>query len=151
MNKCTPSWENRLLLSFEDFRKESVQSKTDKAGEYWENYVQWTMTSSDTKQSLARRHAFFVEKMVQFINPVFKDSKRGFTNDERQIVYYRDLKLCAVCNSGINWDDLEIHHLVEHQHGGETTLDNAVSVHAICHPKGPAAIDFANQYFSTKS
>lgn len=147
MNTCTPSWESRLMSAFDDFRKESVNAKKEKVGEYWENYVQWTMTSSDTKQSLSRRHAFFAEKMFELIKPVIKDSVRGFSDDERQIVYYRDKKICGVCKSEISWNDLEIHHVLEHQHGGSTTLDNAISVHAVCHPKGQAAIDFAKRRF----
>jgi hypothetical protein len=145
MNACTPSWESKLLSSFEEFRMESANSKRAKTGEYWENYVQWTMTSSDTKQSLSRRHGFFSEKMFKLINPIIKDSIRGFGGVERQIVYYRDKKKCGVCKSDIDWDDLEIHHILEHQHGGTTSLDNAVSVHANCHPKGNSAIEFAKK------
>ena len=51
------------------------------------------------------------------MEPVLKDSTRAFGNNERQIVYYRDKKCCAVCKSPINWNDLEIHHVIEHQNG----------------------------------
>ncbi len=144
---ATPSWEPKLLPALEAFRMESVNSKASKTGEYWENYVQWTMTSSDSKQSISRRHIFFTEKMFEFMEPVLKDSTRAFGNNERQIVYYRDKKCCAVCKSPINWNDLEIHHVIEHQNGGQTSLNNAVAVHSVCHPKGNAALEFAKTYF----
>ena len=148
METCAPSWEAKLLFAFEEFRNESIISKSQKAGEYWENYVQWTMTSSDSKQSISRRHKFFTEKMFELIKPIIKDSTRIFGDSERTIVYYRDKKRCAVCGTEIKWDDLEIHHVLEHQHGGRTNTDNAVSCHSACHPKGNAAIEFANKYFS---
>jgi hypothetical protein len=148
IDACTPSWEPRLLPAFEDFRNQSAIAKKNKSGEYWENYIQWTMTSSDTKQSLLRRHNFFSEIMLEFLQPIMKDSIRSFKEDERQIIYYRYQKKCAVCKTEISWGELEIHHIQEHQHGGKTTLDNAVPVHSGCHPKGQAAIDFANSYNS---
>jgi hypothetical protein len=146
MNTCTPSWENKLKLAFEDFRKESVNAKKEKVGDYWDRYIQWTMTSSDSKTSISKRHKFFTEKMFDYIKPNLKDSIRSYGNLEREVIYYRDEKKCAVCESEINWDELEIHHVIEHQHGGKTSLDNAVSVHKVCHPKGQNAIDFAENY-----
>lgn len=146
MNKCTPSWEDKLLSAFENFRKNSISSKKEKEGEFWDKYIQWTMTSSDSKASISKRHKFFMEKMLEFMKPDFKDSIRGYGDLEREMVYYRDDKKCAVCKSDIIWDELEIHHVIEHQHGGQTSLENAVSVHKGCHPKGQSAIDFAEQY-----
>lgn len=146
MKGYTPTWEATLFQSFEDFRKNCVYAKKDKEGEYWNEYVQWTMTSSDTKSSLLRRHNFFVKKMHEHMKPKTLDTTRVFGDLERQIVYYRDNKLCQVCKSPVNWSDLEIHHVIQHQHGGETNLKNGVSVHKTCHPKGHAADVFAENY-----
>ena len=57
--------------------------------------------------------------------------------------YFKDSKRCAVCSGEVMWKSAEIHHVVEHQAGGQTTLDNGVLVHGECHPKGQAAKDFA--------
>lgn len=151
LNSCTPSWENKLKLAFEDFRKESVIAKKEKTGDYWDKYIQWTMTSSDSKTSISKRHKFFTEKMFDYIKPNLKDSIRSYGNLEREIIYYRNEKKCAVCESEINWDELEIHHVIEHQHGGKTSLDNGISVHKICHPKGQDAIAFAERYSTNKN
>ena len=84
--------------------------------------------------------------MFEILKPVRKDSIRAYGQLEREIVYYRDNKKCAVCGLEIKWDDLEIHHLNEHQNGGQTTLENGVSVHSECHPKGRAAIEFYDKW-----
>ena len=44
------------------------------------------------------------------------------------------------------WPEAEIHHIKEHQIGGKTTIENGVLVHRICHPKGAAAVEFAERY-----
>ncbi len=144
----SPSWEPSFVIAFEEFRKQTVIAKNNKDGEYWHKYVQWTMTSSDSKSSLMKRHNFFVEKMYDLINPKVLDPKRIFGDIERQLIYYRDNKSCAVCHTEISWDDLEIHHITEHQNGGQSILANGISVHKKCHPKGAAAWEFEKNYQS---
>ena len=76
-----------------------------------------------------------------------KDQTRAFGAVEREIIYYRDKKTCAVCGTEVPWSDLEIHHVEEHAKGGLTALENGVVVHRDHHPKGgQAAIDFAKQW-----
>jgi hypothetical protein len=143
MNGYSPSWELELFDAFEEFRKKCIYAKKDKLGEYWNEYVQWTMTSSDTKSSLIRRHNFFIKKMYELLKPQPFDSTRIFGDLERQLIFYRDSKICQVCKSPVNWSDLEIHHVIQHQYGGQTVINNGVTVHKVCHPKGKAANDFA--------
>ncbi|MCC6837234.1 MAG: HNH endonuclease [Bacteroidia bacterium] len=45
---------------------------------------------------------------------------------------------------------MEIHHITEHQNGGQTTLENGVPVHPECHPKGQKAIDFEKEWSMKK-
>lgn len=151
LKNCTPSWEGQFLEAFDDFRRVSLNARKVKLGAYWDQYVQWTMTSSDSKSSVAKRHSFFTEKMFKSIKPKLKDTVRAYNDFDRQIIYYRDNKNCAVCSSLIAWEDLEIHHVEEHHRGGKTNLDNGVPVHSTCHPKGSAAVEFAKQYFTANS
>jgi hypothetical protein len=62
--------------------------------------------------------------MIEVLLPLKKDTNRIYGQVEREILYFQYKKQCVVCNSDLNWEDLEIHHLNEHQHGGQTTLDN---------------------------
>ena len=80
-----------------------------------------------------------------------KDETRSFGQLERELIYYRDDRKCQVCGAGVSWDDLEIHHVDEHQNGGETKIDNGVSVHKKCHPRGQAAADFYEKWKNKKS
>lgn len=64
--------------------------------------------------------------MISLLNPIRKDATRVYGQLEREIIYYRDNKQCAVCDLEINWTDLEIHHLNEHQNGGQTTMENGL-------------------------
>ena len=80
--------------------------------------------------------------------PVLKDPKRVFGSLEREIIYFRDIRKCAVptCGGEVAWDDAEIHHVEEHAQGGWTVLENGVLVHRACHPKGSAAQEFAKSW-----
>ena len=84
------------------------------------------------------------------LKPVLLDENRIFGNEEREIVYYRDQKRCAVCKQEIRWQDLEIHHIEEHQAGGQTVIENAVPVHKDCHPKGQKAEEFRLQWLANR-
>lgn len=89
--------------------------------------------------------------MLSRINPIKKDNVRIYGQLEREIIYFRDNKRCQVCNAEIKWNDLEIHHVNEHQNGGETTIENGVSVHKACHPKGQFAIEFYERWQAAKT
>ena len=58
----------------------------------------------------------------------------------------KSIKPGAVCEAIVQWAEADIHHLEEHQHGGQTVLPNGLLVHRHCHPKGAAAAEFARQY-----
>ena len=138
----TPSWQGKFTEAFDDFRYNSALNKKAQEGEYWTEYVSFTIAQAAAPASLERRHNFFAKKMLEVLKPVQKDTTRLYGPIEREIIYYQHRKKCVVCQHEITWEDLEIHHLDEHQNGGETTLENGVPVHKVCHPKGAAAIEF---------
>ncbi|MDD2986133.1 DUF262 domain-containing protein [Flavobacterium sp.] len=139
-------WQINFVKAFDDFRANSAIGKKSKSGDYWFKYGSLTQTQSSQAKSIQIRHAFFNEKMFFILKPVIKDSLRGYGQLEREIIYYRDSKLCAVCNVPVKWHDLEIHHIEEHHKGGQTTLENGLTVHKDCHPKGEAAVIFYNKW-----
>lgn len=91
--------------------------------------------------------------MFEYLAPLqLKDPKRAFGELEREILFFHSHKRCAVCDSEVAWNEAEIHHVVEHSKGGETTFSNGALVHSVCHPKGEAATKaFAEKFFAAKS
>jgi hypothetical protein len=138
----TKSWQDNFIKAFDTFRENFAIAKKTHETDYWFYYGSLTQTQSNNPRSLQIRHKFFIEKMFEKLNPIRKDQNRIYGQIEREIIYYRDNKKCGVCNLEVKWSDLEIHHVDEHQNGGKTTIENGVSVHKECHPKGQKAIEF---------
>ena len=147
----TQSWESSIAEAMKRFSgalaEASASRYSDHPGEYWLSYGQHTRANSDRAQTIRRRHRFYTEKMTGFLHPLqLKDPKRVFGQLEREIIYYRDNGKCRVCNATVSWDEVEIHHVIEHAKGGETVMDNGALVHSGCHPKGLAATEFAKKW-----
>lgn len=142
----TPSWQPLFLTAFEIFRHKAAIDKKAKSGDFWFSYGTLTMTQATAANTIQARHNFFSRQMLEILKPIQKDQTRIYGQLEREILYYQYKKQCVICNTEINWSDLEIHHLNEHQHGGTTTLNNGVPVHKLCHPKGRAAIEFYEKW-----
>ncbi|MES2702084.1 MAG: DUF262 domain-containing protein [Bacteroidota bacterium] len=148
MDDYTRTWQENFILAFDRFRHKLAIDKKNKSGKFWDNYGLRTQTDSAKASGIQSRHTFFSEQMFMFLQPLKKDSVRTYGQLERELIYYRDSKRCVVCGAAIKWDELEIHHIDEHQNGGQTTLDNGVPVHNDCHPKGQAAIEFNRDWKS---
>jgi len=143
LDDYTRSWENGFANAFDTFRERLLQAKTTRdnphPSEYWLRYGVGTRVNSDRAETIQRRHEFFVTKMRELLQPKLKDQQRTFGSLERELIYYRDRKQCAVCDSDVIWQEAEIHHVEQHRKGGKTTLPNGALVHRHCHPKGAAA------------
>ena len=146
LSEYTPAWKPNFIRAYDSFKANTANNKKQRSGEYWFEYGALTQTQSAEGRTIQRRHALFVKHMIRELNPILLDQNRIFGNEEREIVYYRDQKRCAVCKQEIRWEELEIHHVEEHQTGGQTVIENAVPVHKICHPKGQKAVEFRLQW-----
>ena len=146
LDDYTKSWQTNFVKAYDSFKSKAALQKKAKAGEYWYEYGVLTQAQSAEARSIQRRHAFFSRKMHEELIPILKDATRLYGELEREIIYYRDEKRCAVCGDIVQWPDLEIHHIEEHQLGGKTNIENGVAVHKDCHPVGQAAIDFEKTY-----
>ncbi len=151
----TRSWESTLSKSVDKFSyalASGAKTKTSiQPDEFWARYGQWTYNMANQGDSIRRRHGFYADRMCDFLQPLqAKDSKRVFGSLEREIIYFRDDKKCAVGGEEVAWNDLEIHHVKEHYQGGQTDLANGVVVCREHHPKGSAAQEFADSWKGTK-
>lgn len=152
MDEYPKSWEEKFPKALDSFIQKlaeaAKEARQENSTEYWTRYGQWTRNASDKAQTISRRHKFFIEKMLELMGSLApKDENRSFSELERTILYLRQDKRCLVCDSLADWDDIEVHHVVEYCAGGRTTLDNGAVVHKACHPKGKQATeDFAQKF-----
>lgn len=154
LDDYTKGWHANFIRAYDSFKASTARDKKERNGEYWFEYGSLTQTQSAAARTIQRRHAFFVNKMFHELKPILLDQTRIFGEVEREIIYYRDEKRCAVCKGEkgeIRWPDLEIHHIEEHQTGGLTVTENAVSVHKDCHPKGQEAVAFKLRWLEEKA
>jgi Protein of unknown function DUF262/HNH endonuclease len=148
----TRSWEGSLAEAFDNFRYQFALGKKTQddsnPSEYWLRYGVLTRVTSDRGDVIQRRHEFFSAKMREVLKPILKDPQRIHGSLERELIYYRDKKRCAVCGLEVAWPDMEIHHVEEHSKGGQTTLENGALVHKKdCHPKSAkATAEFAKKW-----
>ena len=75
-----------------------------------------------------------------------KDPERGFTDRDKERVFYRDNQQCQHCAMSnethrVDFDNAEIHHVTPHHQGGMTSIENGALVHKDCHPKAPKAVE----------
>ena len=151
----TRSWEEKLPRALDSFLEHVAQGKASKEAAtpdpFWQQYGQWTRVNSDSGRTIAHRHKFYTEKMLEYMSPLtLKDPTRVYGEVERTILFHRQAKKCAGCGSPVDWRSCEVHHIEEHSKGGPTTLDNGALVHKECHPKGEQATkEFALKFESS--
>jgi 5-methylcytosine-specific restriction endonuclease McrA len=152
----TRSWERTLPDALDKFLGTLATAKVDKDSpnpdEFWVRYGQWTRVNSDRGETISRRHAFYLDKMLGYLHPLqLKDPKRSFGELEREVLFFNQRKECLNCGAPVTWNEAEVHHVVEHSQGGMTLMDNAALVHKACHPKGEAATRaFAERFFAKR-
>ncbi len=152
LDDYTKTWENYLVNAQENFAKlhaeATLANKNGEENETWNMYSMRTRYGADSADNIRRRHEYYSSRMVEFLgtNLTPLDPKRAFNDLERQVIYWRDRGKCQVCSCNVKWVEAHIHHVIEHQAGGETIIGNGVLVHNKCHPRGQAAEDFAKHF-----
>lgn len=163
LDEYAPGWASDLASKLHEFDKRRLKANDDvKHGRetenkrYYSEYGQWIRMQTDNAGTIRRRHAFFVEEMLQLLSPQKLDPRRSFTNHERQIVFFRDQELCQWCQMNstehkVSWEECEVHHVAEHAAGGLTDIKNGALVHKDCHPKAREDVEKFMEYWGRKS
>ena len=144
----TKSWESNLMAAqfgFSSLLAESAKaSKENIPDETWLQYGVWTRSNSDRADNIRRRHRYYSNLLIDLLGGLKpKDPQRSFNSFEREVIYFRDKRTCQLkgCSAEVPWDEAEIHHIIPHSQGGETSLENGALVHEHCHPKSPVAVE----------
>jgi len=65
-----------------------------------------------------------------------KDDQRGFTPEQRRLIWHSDeTKRCVECGKSLNWSDFTIDHIIPYARGGKSTLLNAALMCRTCNSK----------------
>jgi hypothetical protein len=144
-----PSWSDRLAVAFDKFLHEAKVRKSDTTGEFYTEWILPAKASSDQRDSIEKRQKFFHARMFTLLDPIPKDNQRGFSAEERAVIYFRDKKLCGSCGGLVPWEEAEFHHITPHSQGGLTTISNGATVHKQCHPLDAQRVkEFATKWQS---
>ena len=144
----TDEWEMKFAKALDRFLLELAKATKEKneTNEFWGHYGILARTDSTNKETISRRHQFFVKKMLYFMKPLKrKDPKRAFTREEKELVYFQQEKKCAKCGSEMDWEDAEAHHVEAHTNGGPTVIENCQVLCTECHPRGAGSYGNINK------
>ncbi|MCO6495914.1 MAG: DUF262 domain-containing protein [Bacteroidetes bacterium] len=145
------SWETGFQNALTTFRSDLADARKDRDGEFWYNYSVHTSTSSDKADTIRKRHIFFVSKMIALLNPIRLDNNRTLTAIDKQLIYYKYGQKCLVCFEDLTWNEMEIHHVIPYNAGGQTSIDNSAPVHFKCHPKSQHEVNrFREEFMRNK-
>ena len=156
-------WESYLAEKLNEFDERRQKAASDMKARresdhelYYSEYGRLTQTQSDISNTIRRRHAFFVEKMLELLDPKKLDPNRSFSDLERRTVFFRDGEICQWSlmekkSRRVLWEESEIHHVVPHSKGGLTKISNAALVHRDCHPKSEKDVDKFNEWWRSRT
>jgi len=148
IDKFTSDWEYKFPKALDKFLYNLKLATKDESNIYWSQYGSLARTNSTEKDTIQRRHFFFVKEMLKEMSPTRLDPKRGFSREERELLYFASNKKCSICGELVDWLEAEAHHEKTHVEGGLTLLENASLVHKQCHPRGrPSASSIADSEF----
>ncbi len=97
----------------------------------YSDYLLTVQGDTDSSANRERRRALL--KGLLWTIYERKDGKRGFTSEQRRIIWGNDDKqICARCKKPLSWDDYTVDHILAYAKGGKTSLRNAQAMHRRC-------------------
>jgi 5-methylcytosine-specific restriction endonuclease McrA len=114
----------RLSTGVDQLREQYRRAKAAKPRPPYSDYLLTVQGDTDSLATRQRR-----EKVLRaLLLPIYeyKDNKRGFSAEQRRIIWNTDSqKKCIRCKRNLTWDDFTVDHIKAHVRGGKTRLDNA--------------------------
>jgi hypothetical protein len=91
---------------------------------------------ADSIQDLTYRHEFLRKRIIRNLPDLaLKDLTRGFSDDQRAAIYWRDKGICKICKKKVAEGDFHADHVKSHTSGGQTKISNGQTTHVICNLK----------------
>lgn len=142
MNNYVPLWEETIAKAHAQFTQEADKAssarrrgETEGIAPEFVSYSEDVARNTTKAASIRRRHEVYVRAMSDFMGDSIKlrDKKRIYTADDKDVIFYRDKQKCYKCGGTVQRRDADIHHVIHHGKGGDTTLENGVLMHRECH------------------
>jgi 5-methylcytosine-specific restriction endonuclease McrA len=93
-------------------------------------------TRSDRLQDMQYRHDFVRQRILSCIPDLaLKDPKRGFSDEQRNALYFISNGLCAHCGNHCDQSDFHADHIRAHSAGGQTQVSNGQLLCPACNRK----------------
>jgi hypothetical protein len=140
-NTYVPVWRDGAAEAFLAFQNDLAKAKKHlkETRESLPHHARFLLplsgSGSDTAKVIRPRHFFFLDEMYGKMNIRLRDEQRLFGPLEKEIIWNRDGRKCQNprCGRQVNFNEVTIHHVIEHVAGGRTILENGVLVCPECH------------------
>jgi len=123
-NKMAFEMLRRLSTGVDQLREHYRRAKAVKPRPPYSDYLLTVQGDTDSSATRQRR----AKVLRGLLLPIYehKDSKRGFSPEQRRIIWNTDnKKKCSKCRHNLTWDDFTVDHIKAYVRGGKTSLDNA--------------------------
>ncbi len=99
-----------------------------------------------TPESIRSRLEILIEEFDRLHGIIIKDPERLHDTEQKRILFFRQLGLCAHCKKLLDFKNTTSHHVIAHSSGGKThDIDKAVLLHDKCHSNVEASIRKSKQ------
>jgi len=117
------------FIEFERQRREQAQKPEDQGDPEWITYKDRISHSTDAADSIKYRMQFMLKHLLLFFQSLpRKDSQRGFTQEQKMVIFRRDGGICQLrikCDGArLTWDNWHCDHIEPWVRGGKTTVEN---------------------------
>ncbi len=127
------AWD--LLVAFSNkvdgLREQQKKAKINSGQEVYREYLMTVQQATDEVSQRRTR-----ERILRgILGSLFarKDSQRGFTAEQRRIIWNRTTSSkCRSCSASLNWSNFTIDHIDPYSKGGKSRLDNAAVLCRSC-------------------
>jgi hypothetical protein len=142
-NKIASTLLRKLSSGVDELREGIRKLKPPKLPQrLYSDYLLTVQGDTDSSANRERRRALLKSLLWSLYER--KDEKRGFTPEQRRIIFGTDDKqICAKCKKPLSWSDYTVDHIIAYSKGGKSTLKNAQPMHRHCNSskgaRGPVA------------
>ncbi len=131
-NKIANALLRKLSKGVDELREGIRKLRPPRASQrIYSDYLLTVQGDTDSGANRERRRTILKSLLWSLYE--HKDERRGFTSEQRRIIWGTDEKRnCAKCSRPLSWSNYTVDHVLAHSKGGETSLKNAQAMCRRC-------------------